>query len=490
MSELQPHANKSLLMIVIRSLLPILILATGFAVLIIAGKLRPAPRKEAHTAGPPRVETVAVEPFTKGLTIDVDGSVVPFREIALASEVGGRVMRKSTECRAGNFVKSGALLFEIDPVDYDLEVRRLSKEVRQAEINVHSIDVELENTERLIALGNEDLTLQQSEVTRLQNLARNGATSASELDRGKRTEVAARNILAQLQNQARSLVTRRASELASLDLAKTRLEKAEIDLKRTKVIAPIDGVIVRELVEEDAFVQRGAVLVEIEDTSVAEIKCNLRVDQLFWLWEAEVSEGDLAGSMDAGDYELPNTPATVIYRIAGREFAWQGRLARYEGSGLDPRTRTVPCRVVVDDPRGGVALSAGIMTSPPALVRGMFVEVELHVDSKAMLASIPLPALQPGNVIWRIEDGQLRIEKVRVARLTDQAALLEMAGAAFQLGDRLVTTPLAAPENGMPVYDTTSAGLIEAPQAVPASTAGEQSEEEIRNPITTASRNR
>ncbi len=489
MSEPQPHEKKSLSLVLVRSVLPIGILAVGLAVLIIAGKLRPAPKKESHLAGPPRVETVAVEPYTKGLTIDVDGSVVPFREIALASEVGGRVMRKASACRAGNFVKSGALLFEIDPIDYDLEVRRLSKEVRQAEINVHSIDVDLENTQTLIDLGNEDLRLQQKEVARLQKLARNGATSDSELDRAKRTEIAARNILAQLQNQARSLVTRRASELASLDLAKTRLEKAEIDLKRTKVIAPIDGVIVRELVEEDAFVQRGAVLVEIEDTSVAEIKCNLRVDQLFWLWEAEVSEGELVSSMDAGDYELPNTPATVIYRIAGREFAWQGRLARYEGSGLDPRTRTVPCRVVVDDPRSGVALSAGIMTSPPALVRGMFVEVEIHVDPKANLASIPLQALQPGNVIWRLEDGVLRIEKVRVARLTEQSALLETAGASFQLGDRLVTTPLSAAEDGMRINDATTARLIDASQAVPASTAGEMPAEEVRQPLTTASRN-
>ncbi len=465
-----------------RFILPVLILSIGAGVLYAAYALKPKPKKEVSEVRAPTVETVTIEAYEKGLTIEVDGSVVPLREISLATEVSGRVKRKSPDCEAGQFVKSGSLLFEIDPVDYDLEVRRLSKELRQAEIRVHSNDVEQENTRTLIKLAEEDLKLQENEVARLRSLVSGKAASRSELDRAKRNEVAARNSLALLKNQTRMLVTQRASHLAAMDLANTQLERAEINLQRTKVLAPIDGVIVRELVEEDAFVQRGAPLVEIEDTSVAEVRCSLRMDQLYWLWNA-ASDGEpnsseaAADDMSARDYEIPTTPATVIYRIAGREFHWEGRLDRYDGSGIDPATRTVPCRIVVENPRKSRSVR-GSTTTPPALVRGMFVSVELHIEPNAQLARIPLKALQPGNRIWLVDNGRLRIEDVRIARLTDEFALLETFGR-FEIGDKVITTPLPSPKDGMRIDDGSQVAVAEAGATDKEGVAGQDSESNL-----------
>jgi hypothetical protein len=45
----------------------------------------------------------------------------------------------------------------------------------------------------------------------------------------------------------------------------------------------------------------------------------------------------------AGRYALPPTPVTVEFQVAGREkqiYAWEGVLNRYEGSGIDPQSRT------------------------------------------------------------------------------------------------------------------------------------------------------
>ena len=442
-----------------RIVLPLLILAGGFSILWLASQLKPAPRKEESTTGPPRVETVAIRPYDRLMTIDVDGTVVPFREITLTSEVSGRIELKSERCRAGNYLERGTVLFQIDPLDYELEVRRLSKELQHAEILVNQIDIELENTQSLMKLADEDLGLQQREVARLQQLANSGAASSSELDRARRTEVATRNTLRTLTNQTRLMATRRAAQQASLELAATSLEKAELDLKRTKILAPLDGVIVSELIEEDSYVQRGTELVVIEDTSAVEVRCNLRMEQLYWLWEsAGVAERLADARTLPRDYQIPKAAATIVYRLAGRDFAWQGQLARYEGIGLNTRTRTVPCRIVVENPRAGRLLRGGGVDSsdpivPPALVRGMFVEVALQVDPRAHLASVPLRALRPGNVIWKVADGRLQIKQVRVARLTDDVALLETANAPFQIGDRVVTTPLPSPRDGMLVEE-------------------------------------
>ena len=67
---------------------------------------------------------------------------------------------------------------------------------------------------------------------------------------------------------------------SAIKLIDVRLEQAELDLKRTKVTAPIDGMVVVESVEENAYVQKGTPLVTIEDTSAVEVRCHLRMDEL------------------------------------------------------------------------------------------------------------------------------------------------------------------------------------------------------------------
>lgn len=73
------------------------------------------------------VRTAFVEKGDGHIEIDADGVVVPIREVTLAAEVPGRIMKKSANCRAGKFVKAGTVLFEIDNRDYQLDVARLEE---------------------------------------------------------------------------------------------------------------------------------------------------------------------------------------------------------------------------------------------------------------------------------------------------------------------------------------------------------------------------
>ncbi|MEM7311629.1 MAG: HlyD family efflux transporter periplasmic adaptor subunit [Planctomycetota bacterium] len=445
------------------------ILAVGFAVFVAAAMSKKEPRKEAREAGLPTVRTVKISPHDSGMTIDVDGTVVPFREITLTTEVAGRVRSKAPECRAGNFVKEGTLLFEIDPLDYDLEARRLTQEVRQAEINVKSIKIDIENNLRLVKLGEKDLELQKREVARLEKLLPQGVATQSDVDRAKRTELASENALETLKNQGRALVSKEAAQNAQLDLASTRLEKAQVDLNRTKILAPIDGVITNELVEVDSFVQRGATLIQIEDTSAVEVMCNLKADQIYWLWEqAGKSEST------ANNYDLPRAPVRVVCSLAGRAYEWNGVLDRYDGMGLNARTRTVPCRILVSNPRGGRPVQSDSMVNAPALVRGMYVRTQIQVDSaSAKFASIPMSGLKPGNEIWRVVDGKLRRSKVKVARMMDDLALLENDSSSFSVGDAVIISPLPNPVEGMDLDTRTDVEVAKAAKA----TSSEDSEQ-------------
>jgi multidrug efflux pump subunit AcrA (membrane-fusion protein) len=189
-------------------------------------------------------------------------------------------------------------------------------------------------------------------------------------------------------------------------LVATQLEQAQLNLARTEVLAPVDGRIVKDQAELDSYVQRGSALIMLEDTEKIEVACNVRMDQLYWIFnQAEASADPLLNSTHTL-FQLPSTPVTIGFRIAGREsvlYEWQGVLDRVEGAGFDPQSRTVPCRILVDDPNQvtvrGTA-SDQVRTGPPSLVRGMFVEVQLHAKPAARLLLVPKLGVRPGNLVW------------------------------------------------------------------------------------------
>jgi multidrug efflux pump subunit AcrA (membrane-fusion protein) len=114
--------------------------------------------------------------------------------------------------------------------------------------------------------------------------------------------------------------------------------------------------------------------------------------------------------MRSASYELPKTPVEISYRVSGRDdvvYQWQGHLSRYEGIGLDAQSRTVPVRIMVDNPRevrrNGQSISEDGNGGLPALVRGMFVDVAIKTKPKQSLILVPKLAVKPGGQVWRFD---------------------------------------------------------------------------------------
>jgi multidrug efflux pump subunit AcrA (membrane-fusion protein) len=437
---------------IFKRLLPVIVLVAGIGGFMAMGGRPPVAPHEQSQAIDPLVEVVTTQKHDRGLTIKVDGVAVPYRELLLTSKVAGSIEFKAQASKAGRFVKQGTLLLEIDPRDYRLEVKRLQSELLEAEAGLHEVDEELANTELLLKLAQEELTLRDNEVARVLRLMGRNVGSDTELDTAKRNQLQARNSQLTLQNQARLLSARRKKLEHSQALVEVQLEKASLDLERTKIVAPADGVIVLDHVEEGTYVQPGTTLITLEDTSAVEVRCNLRMEELDWLWRQK-NPLHVNADLDPvqADYQFPETDAEVIYELGGQRFQWVGKLSRYDGVGLDERTRTVPCRVVVENPRhvglvdsDGLAAHSPTVSGPPALVRGMFVSVRIEAFPNATLLRLPERAIRPGNEVWLVRDGKLDRVKVHVARVTPEGVLIDAARSDLAEGDQVVTTPLAA----------------------------------------------
>jgi multidrug resistance efflux pump len=456
--------GKSLMVNVV---IPLLILIVGAGVVVALGSTEPKARPVDDMSPTGRLRRLPAAEVTpvyslqdigKPLELRVDGVVVPHREVQLAAEVSGRIIEKSPICRAGNFVEAGQLLVKIDPTDYEQAVQRLSRMREQDYEALKEIDQEIANAELSLAVAEQDILLAEREVNRLQSLPK-GFVSEGEQDQAQKALLTSTQNRLAVKNQINLLNARRGKLEASERLATTELETAQIDLKRCEVRSAADGVIVREDAELNSFIQRGSPIVTLEDVSKAEVAINLRMDQLAWVLD-QSSESRLSGPIDgltgkgvgvgegAGNrssYSLPRTPAVIEYEVAGmagRKLRWNGALVRYDGIGLDTRSRTVPVKVEVERPDrligedGSESQAAG----PSPLVRGMFVSVRLLITPQTPLVAIPAEAIRPGNRVWHFAPDP--------SVLTDVAAS-ESAGTIGEAAAMATADQSAAGENAV-----------------------------------------
>jgi len=432
--------------------LPMVILAAAIGGYVVLGGPKPPPRKDKEPTKAVPVRTAAVEPQSGGIDIEVDGVVVPLREITLAAEVPGRVLRKSEQCNEGQPVTKGTVLLEIDPRDYELDVSRLEKELTQAGLAIEEVDEEALQNGTSTDLAKRQLELSRREVARLDGLKAGKIVTESEYDRAVRDELTASNALTTLQGQRRVLVKRRNRLLEAQSLASTMLEKAKLDLDRTRIVAPIDGIIVEDKVEQDSFVAKGTPLVTIEDTSATEVKTSLRMDEVARVWGGKDGAGGVHG--------FPEVPAKVVFTLGDRRYEWDGVLARQEGRGLDEKTRTLPCRVRVPEPtklravdRYGAVLPTLPPEAPRSLLRGMFVEIWLHVDVAQPLVSIPQEAVRPTGDVFVMRQGRLAILQAKPFHVSGGRVVFDERDSGLAADDRVVLSQLSNPRDGMEITE-------------------------------------
>ncbi len=477
---------KASLSFVIQKLVPAaILLALGmlaFVLLVLSKK--PSPTVEGVSAL--QKVTVSTTAHYEGpIFIEANGVVVPHKEIIMAAEVAGKIKSKNADCQSGHWVAEKTELMTIEPKDYEIAVSRLEAELKQADTQLYELAAEIQNADALLILARKNFELQQREYGRLERLR--GSVSASEIDQAGINLNQSENALLTQQHQLTLLKTRQARLDAARELVELQLEKANLDLERTKIKAPSNGVIVVEEIEEGSYVQPGTRLLVFEDTTRAEIEFNLSVDELYWIMLDKKALGlPDTGQADA-NFRLPRIDNVEIeFEIDGIKLTWQGYLDGFASYGVNEQTRNVPCRVIVDNPH--LELNRGL----GSLRRGMFVRVKIPVEPSVPLIRFPEQALSADNRAWVVRNDRLEGFDVQVAgristdrlqqydgsfvpesvklhpsssqiRSNDQWIVALNSEEGIRDGDRVVDSPLTLPYNGMEIIIHTDPNVSSTP---------------------------
>ncbi len=425
------------------ALLPGGILLAGVCVFSVLWLLREAPGRRQQGSDRVLVQTATVPQPVFQIPIRLHGVVMPPEEIQVGAEVAGRIVEKTPECRAGNYVEKGTLLLRIDPRKYRLQVEQLRFQLEQVAAELSQLDVEEKNQQALVTIAQEELKLARRELERLDALVKKNVVTEGQRDEAARAVVQAENRLQGVVNTLELIPVRRKRLRAQQKLLQAQLQGAETDLARTEVRAPVSGLIIAELVQVGDVAQVSAPLLRMIDNSTMEVRCHLEMQHLYWIWGTLKEQ---PGQVPPDRYyEVPPTPAVVELAIGPRRYRWEGVLSRYEAGQIDSRTRTVPCRVRVPRPRRRLG------EGPPALMRGMFVTVVLQVDTKVPLYRLPAAALNPPDTLWVVQENKLHEVRVEVVQADRQSVLVRAAPEQLQPGLPVVVSPLPVAYEGMEV---------------------------------------
>jgi multidrug efflux pump subunit AcrA (membrane-fusion protein) len=428
----------------------VILLAGGAIMGWLSGFRKGLPTRESD-ALLPLVQTVPVERFVGDLDLVVSGTVVPYREIKVGAEVPGRILKKYPICKAGNVVKQGTSLLEIDPQNLQMEIKTLDSELLQADKTMVETEEEIRGAGKSLEIAKGDYQLQQSEFRRFENLKR--SVSATELDQARRNLLNSEAQLTVRQNTYDMLLARKERLKASKMLIENRKERARLDLERTVIVAPDDGVIVRELVEEGDYVTQAQQLFTFEDTSRAEVICNFTPRELAWLRQYAPPDSFRDADSGVGSvYELPQVEVDVFEQHAPA-IRWRGTLERFDGIGRNEMTKMIPCRIGIEQPV--------VPTSDASrgLVRGMYVKCRIVISDHGRggeLVAFPESGLRPDDYVWVVRDKRLKRIDVRVidrspvrqSMSAEKLVVVELGNSGLQIGDQIVISPLPYPIDG------------------------------------------
>jgi RND family efflux transporter MFP subunit len=427
--------NRKLLISIIAGFLFILI---GVALFIAMGSLRqPEERKEFTEANTRYVQIMTVSGTSEQVRLKGFGTVKPRVAVAIPAEIPGRITFRHPDLETGGLIPSDTVLLRIDPDTYRIQVQKAESNLadRQAQQNV--LETEIKGFQRSVEVSTQNAVLAQRELERFERLAKDEATSKSQVDKMRVSLQVALSGKVKDENSYRQALARQASVQAGIQQAQAALAEARLNLGKTEIRAPFLCRVESRRIEVGEYVTPGKVLADLYDPTTLEVQVPTSLTDLAWLLP-ERTNGESQQMRDL------TSSATVTFCLQGNgngKVCWLGRISRLAGT-IDEKTRTVDVVVEIPD----AALPGGDTALP--LLKGMFVEVELLGRNLNGIFKIPRSAISRSDTVNLFVNGKLAVRPVEIVKIEDESAFIAKG---LQPGDQLITTILPETIPGMPL---------------------------------------
>jgi multidrug resistance efflux pump len=180
-------------------------------------------------------------------------------------------------------VKQGDVLFEIDDRDYQFAVNQAEGNLELAGQNVGANTSAVVAAKANLVKAEADLVAKKANANRIIEVAAKGVVSQSEADRARGILASAEQNVVNAQanyEKAKSQLGKGGSENANIKNALSALANAQLDLSRTKIVAPTDGVISYAKVDVGYYAAVGSKIMTFISTEHVWIEASYRENNL------------------------------------------------------------------------------------------------------------------------------------------------------------------------------------------------------------------
>ncbi len=430
MTTHEPPADRRLLKSV---LLSALVLAAGAAGSYGLAQLRKPPELKAASNRQYNVETFTVQPVDLREIVNAFGTARPEKEVVLSAQVAGEVSQILPQLKVGLKVKGprsadaslaiqafsdnrventdGDLLVRIDPSSYEERVAAARHRLSADQSDLNRIEQEEANLARVYEKIVADWEDSEREYKKTAKLREQGINTESDLRRAQMELRQHEKAKVQSHNERDLLPLRREQTQRMIESHTTDLKLSTLDLARTFIRPPFDGVLSTVHVERGQYVRVGEPLVTI--TAVSEVEIPLAV------------------TLDDYAKLLPDVlerryPTVELAENETSKPRWTGHVVRVSPKA-DEQTRTATVFIRVEN----------TMQVTP-LLPGTFVHARVEGPVLKRVLAVPRDAVSNGHVFVE-RDGKVAQQSVLVSRILNGMALITSGLAP---NDRVVLTNL------------------------------------------------
>jgi len=374
----------------IRQLLPLLVIALALLIAYVIFINKPAAKRRPSHPKSLTVEAIKLQAQNFPVLIKTQGVVEPRTTTTLIPRIAGEIIKVSSNFRPGGFFEPGDTLINIDSTDYKLDIKSAQATLSEA-----------------VFKFKEEQAQADQAADNWKRLERTGAPSGLVLHKPQL-----------------------ARAMAAVDSAKAQLQRVELDLKRTLIKAPYAGRILEQFVDRGQYVSPGNPLAKIFAIDYVEVRLPIT--------EKQRGMVNLPRSYRGESNKPYNGPAATVYAtIGGKDYSWEGRVVRTEGT-VDRATRQVFVIVQVDNPYQRHS------DNRPPLEIGQFVKADIKGQILEDVYAIPRSAVQGNDTIMVVDkDSRLQRKTINVIWETQDKLLVKEG---LSAGEQLCITyvPFAA----------------------------------------------
>ncbi|MEM1414791.1 MAG: efflux RND transporter periplasmic adaptor subunit [Myxococcota bacterium] len=374
----------------LKYVLPFFVVALGVGAFMALLKSRPEPPRTARTEEGLLVEVSPVVRETQEVAVDARGQVIPAQRVIISPQVTGTVSWMAENLVPGGRFERGATLFRLDARDY-----RLNLESQQSNLSSANLELQLERGRQVVAEREWQVF---------------GAPDDS--------------------SEAGRALARREPQLENAEVsvaaAESGVERARLDLSRTRVTAPFNAMVLTESVDRGQLVGPTSQVVTMVGTDA------------FWV-EVAIPVAQLSALRIPGAGAEEGSAVVVRQAVGGQTIERSGRVLRLLPD-LDPAGSMARLLVEIADPLEGSG--AGL-----PLLLGSYVEVAIAATPLEDVVEVPRYAVREGNRAFVMNDAdELEVRELTVVWGRQDTVLVSEG---LEAGEQLITSRVPSPVPGL-----------------------------------------